>query len=63
MKRLELTLIILVIFSSGCVTARHVDPMGMPDDVSISGMRDIRAVSGDPSEYMKKDFIDLLEEG
>lgn len=55
------TIIILVLLSSGCVTARHVSPMGVSHDVSISGMRDIRAISGASSEYMKKDFIGLLE--
>ena len=62
MKRHLLVLIVGLFVLSGCVTARHVSPMGMQDDASIFGMRDIRAVSGTPSEYMKKDFIDMLEQ-
>ncbi len=45
---------------SGCAITRHVMPINMSGPVSIVGMENIRAVSGAPSEYMIKDFIDLF---
>ncbi len=55
-------LIILVFIVSGCAAARHAVPAGLTGDVTVSGLRDIRAVSGARSESFTKDFIGLLEQ-
>jgi len=55
-------LIILVFFVSGCASVRHAVPESLLNDVRISGMRDIRALSGCPSDSFKKDFVKLLED-
>lgn len=46
---------------SGCATLRHAAPEDMSEDATISGMRDIRAFGGKPSEVFIKDFMSLLE--
>ena len=62
MKNNFLVLIVGSLVFSGCVTLRHASPREMSNDVSISGMKDIRAICGTPSEYMKKDFVSLVEQ-
>jgi hypothetical protein len=60
-KRLYL-LGIAIFFLSGCSSVRHAVPEGLLSEVRISGMQDIRAFSGSPSDAFKKDFLKLLEQ-
>jgi hypothetical protein len=60
-KRLYL-LIIIVFFICGCASARHAVPVDLLNDAQISGMQDIRAIGGSPSDSFKKDFLQLLEQ-
>lgn len=55
-------LILSVFIISGCASVRHAVPEGLLNNVQISGMQDIRALSGIPSDSFKKDFIKLLEQ-
>ncbi len=55
-------LVILVFAVSGCAAARHAVPADLTGDVTVSGLRDIRALSGARSESFTKDFIGLLEQ-
>jgi hypothetical protein len=50
-----------VFIVSGCAGARHAVPAEALNRASIFGMRDIRAISGMPSDAFKEDFLDLLE--
>jgi hypothetical protein len=54
-------LVILVFSVSGCAAARHAVPADLFDSATVSGMRDVRAVSGSPSDSFTKDFVGLLE--
>ncbi|MFA5362407.1 MAG: patatin-like phospholipase family protein [Candidatus Omnitrophota bacterium] len=53
---------IIVLFMSGCASARHAVPADLLGSASIFGMRDIRAFSGAPSDCFKNDFVKLLEQ-
>lgn len=55
-------LLFLAVSVTGCATVRHPVPVNLVNDVSVSGMRDIRAFSGSPSESFTQDFVGLLEQ-
>jgi len=57
-----LILLSFFLFLSGCATARHATPLELLPHVKISGLQDIRAISGEPSDTFKNDFISLLEQ-
>jgi predicted patatin/cPLA2 family phospholipase len=46
----------------GCAGVRHATPPDLLSSAQVSGMQDIRAISGSPSDPFKKDFIKLLEQ-
>ncbi len=52
---------VVIFLISGCATVRHAVPVDALNTVAVFGMRDIRALSGVPSDSFKKDFISLLE--
>lgn len=41
---------------------RHAVPMNFVEQARVSGLEDIRAVGGEPSDFLIKDFIRLLEQ-
>jgi len=53
---------IIVFFISGCASVRHAVPEASLNSARISGMQDIRAFSGSPSDPFKRDFVKLLEQ-
>ena len=55
-------LIIVAFFVSGCASVRHAIPPELLGSARVFGMQDIRAFSGISSDYLKKDFIKLLEQ-
>ncbi len=55
-------LIIVLFFVSGCASVRHAIPPELLGSARVFGMQNIRAFSGIPSDYLKKDFIKLLEQ-
>lgn len=57
-------LVIITVFTCGCVSMRerHAVPMDLSDKVFISGMQDIRASNGKPSDYLMADFVKLLDQ-
>ncbi|MDD5568307.1 MAG: patatin-like phospholipase family protein [Candidatus Omnitrophica bacterium] len=55
-------LIFGIFIISGCANARHAVPEDLLNSVRISGMQDIRAFGGIPSDSFKKDFLKLLEQ-
>jgi hypothetical protein len=61
LKRFGL-LIISIFFISGCASVRHAVPPDLLNNVQVSGMRDIRAFGGMPSDSFKDDFLSLLEQ-
>ena len=58
----KIQFIVFCFFLSGCATARHSIPEPLLYKAKISGMSDIRAFEGIPSDSFKKDFMVLLEE-
>lgn len=54
-------LAIFIFLISGCSSIRHAVPADLLGSVTVFGMRDIRALSGSPSDSFKNDFIKLLE--
>ncbi|MFA6357676.1 MAG: patatin-like phospholipase family protein [Candidatus Omnitrophota bacterium] len=62
LKRYYPVLVICVFFISGCASVRHAVPEYLLNNVSVSGMQNIRALSGIPSDSFKNDFIKLLEQ-
>jgi len=54
-------IIAVVLVLSGCATVRHALPEGMQDCATVSGMKDIRVYSGNPTEYFRKDLISLID--
>jgi len=54
--------IIFALFISGCASTRHAVPANLLNDARVSGMCDIRAFSGIPSDSIKSDFLRLLEQ-
>ncbi|MCX5711131.1 MAG: patatin-like phospholipase family protein, partial [Candidatus Omnitrophica bacterium] len=59
-KRQFSCLIATIVIISGCARARHAVPEDLLNSVRVSGMENIRAFSGRPSDSFKKDFIALL---
>jgi len=51
---------VFVFILSGCASLRHAVPPELLSDARVFGMRDIRAFSGSPSDYFKKDLIKLF---
>ncbi|MDD4954579.1 MAG: patatin-like phospholipase family protein [Candidatus Omnitrophica bacterium] len=60
MKQLSSACIIFLFF--GCAATRHATPPEALNNVTVCGMKDIRALSGLPSDSFKKDFIKLFEQ-
>ncbi|MDD4899040.1 MAG: patatin-like phospholipase family protein [Candidatus Omnitrophica bacterium] len=58
----QVFLLTAAILISGCSSVRHAVPENLLNDTRVSGMQDIRAFSGIPSDAIKKDFIKLLEQ-
>ncbi len=56
-------LAVVILFVSGCATARarHALPMDLLEKAQLSGMRDIRAFDGKPSQFITTDFLKLLD--
>ena len=54
--------LLCIFLVSGCASVRHAVPEALLNNVRISGMQDIRAFSGSPSDSFKNDFIKLLEQ-
>jgi len=52
----------VILFLSGCASVRHAVPPDLLSGARVSGMQDIRAFSGSPSDYFKKDLIKLFEQ-
>lgn len=53
---------VLFFLGCGCACVRHAVPEELMPMAGVSGMRDIRAFSGIPSDSFKKDFVQLLED-
>lgn len=53
---------IIIFFISGCATVRHATPPDLLSSARVYGIKDIRALSGMPSDSFKEDFIKLLEQ-
>jgi hypothetical protein len=53
---------VLILFVSGCASVRHAVPADSLSIAKVSGMQDIRAFSGSPSDSFKEDFMKLLEQ-
>ena len=57
-------LMMLILFTSGCVSARqrHALPYDLLDKAQISNIQDIRAFDGKPSSYLMADFMKLFDQ-
>lgn len=60
-KRLIAAWVMGILLLSGCASARHATPPDLLSSARVSGMQDIRAFSGIPSDSFKKDFVELLK--
>ncbi len=56
------SLSIFVFILSGCASVRHAIPPDLLSDARVFGMQDIRALSGSPSDYFRKDIIKLFSQ-
>ncbi|MFA6217842.1 MAG: patatin-like phospholipase family protein [Candidatus Omnitrophota bacterium] len=54
------SLSVFIFILSGCASVRHAIPPDLLSDARVYGMQDIRAFSGSPSDYFKKDLIKLF---
>ena len=55
-------LIIVIFLASGCASTRHAVPPDLLKSARVFGMQDIRAFSGIASDFLQKDFVELLEQ-